>query len=134
MKFTRLSITLYLSLIFLSGIAVGAFGHRLYTVSSVSAKAPNPQEWRKRYMQEMQTRLKLRPEQVSNLSGILDETRTRFHEARESFRPQLDSIRQQQVGKVRAMLNDDQRAEYDKMRQEREAREKAEGHKDGPGI
>ena len=85
-------------------------------------------------MTEMESRLKLRPDQVSNLSGILDETRAKFHEAHEKFRPEIDAIKQQQVGKVRAILSEDQRVEYDKMRQEREAREKADGHKDGPGI
>lgn len=123
MRFTRLSIILYVGLIFASGVLVGVFGQRLYTVNTtVKAKGqqPKPDEWRKRYMGEMQSRLKLRSEQMSKLNSILDETRARFHEVRERSKPELDAIRAQQIEKIRAMLDDSQKPEYDKMREERE--------------
>jgi hypothetical protein len=134
MKLSRISISLYLTLIFLSGVAVGGFGHRLYTVSTVSATTTRKSdEWRKRYITEMRTRLNLRSEQVGTLNGILDETRVRFRETHEKIKPEMDAIKQQQVDKIRGMLDESQRAEYERMRQEREAREKAQGHKE-PGI
>ena len=131
MKLSRLAVSLYVLLIFCSGIALGALGHRLYMVTTVSAK---PEEWRKTYLNEMQTRLHLRSEQLSGLNGILDETRTRFHEVRERTRPEFDAIKAQQIEKVRSLLDEGQRAEYEKMRQEREAREKAQGKPPGPGL
>jgi hypothetical protein len=128
MKLTRSAITLYVVLVFASGIVLGAFGQRLYTVSVVSAKTTrNPEEFRKTYMTEMKGRLKLTPEQVVQLNGILDGTRARFHEARERLKPELDTIRKEQQDKVRAMLKPEQRPEYDKMRQEREERERQTG-------
>jgi hypothetical protein len=135
MRLSRLSISLYIALIFLSGVALGVFGHRLYAVTTVSSSAVRkPEEFRKRYVSEMQSRLKLTTEQVNSLGAILDETRTRVHEARERFKPELDTIKAQQVAKVKAILDATQQAEYDKMRAEREAREKAQGHASGPGI
>jgi hypothetical protein len=86
-------------------------------------------------MEEMQSRLKLRANQVSTLNTILDETRTRFHEVRERSRPEMEAIRQQQTEKIRSMLDDAQRPEYDKMREERERNmQKNTQHGPGPGL
>jgi hypothetical protein len=135
MKLSKISVLLYVLLIFLSGVGVGALGFRLYTVGSVNATTTRrPEEWRKRYLNEMQSRLSLSSQQLKDLNAILDETRTRFHEARERQRPEMESIKQQQVGKIRAILDERQRAEYEKMRQEREARDKEQGRPPGPGF
>ncbi len=136
MNLTRLNVGLYAALIFGSGVLVGVFGQRLYTVNTVVAKnPPRPEEWRKHYMEEMQSRLKLRANQMATLNTILDETRTRFHEVRERSRPEMETIRQQQTEKIRAMLDDAQRPEYDKMREERERNiQKNTPHGPGPGL
>jgi DNA anti-recombination protein RmuC len=131
MKFSRLNIALYICLIFASGVVVGVFANRLYRVSTVQA---DPREWRQEYVSEMTSRLKLRPEQVTSLNNILDETRSRFHQVHEKMRPEMDSIRQEQTAKIRDMLNDAQRAEYEKMRIERERKLKNQPQRrGGPG-
>jgi hypothetical protein len=133
MSLSRLSIILYAALIFCSGALVGVFGHRLYTVNAVDAKTSrSPDEWRKRYVTEMQTRLKLRADQVKQLNVILDETRERFHAARERMRPEMDAIRGQQIAEIQGILDPAQRAEYDKMREERERNMKKGGPGPGP--
>jgi hypothetical protein len=132
MKLSRLAVSLYALLIFASGIAVGAFGLRLYTAKSVAANtAHDPAEWRKRYVAEMQSRLHLDPAQDRKLNEILDETRVRFTEAKERMKPEMERIRNEQVEKIRAMLTDTQRPEYDKMRRERQEREKKQGKSGG---
>ncbi len=131
MKLSRLNVALYVALIFASGILVGVFGNRLYAVKTVNAKAP--EEWRKQYMAEMHRRLTLRPEQVSQLNSVLDETRTRFHEVHEKYRPELEAIKGQQQAKIRAFLDEGQRAEYEKMREERERNAPKKG-RGGPGL
>ena len=134
MKLSRAAVSLYALLIFLSGLAVGAFGFRLYTVKSVNANtAHDPAEWRKRYTAEMRTRLHLDPDQSRKLNMILDETRVRFSEAHERMRPEMERIRSEQSEKIRSMLTDSQRPEYDKMRRERAEREKHNA-KPGPGF
>ncbi len=125
MKLPRLTIALYITLIFASGMVVGVFGHRLYTVNTVAAKtARNPEEWRKRYTVEMQNRLRLEPQQLAQLNTILDDTRKRFDQVHIQHRPEIEAIKQQQVAKIRAILNDEQRVEYEKMREERKQHEK----------
>jgi hypothetical protein len=126
MKLSRAAVALYVGLIFLSGLVLGAFSHRLYTATSVAA-SPGPDEWRKRYMDEMQTRLKLAPEQTSQLSTILDETRASFQQVRERMKPEMDAIRDGQAARIRTMLSDVQRDEYERMRRERDEKMKKAG-------
>lgn len=133
MKLSRGGVALYVALIFFSGLVLGALGHRLYTVNSVGADSRrSPDEWRKRYTSEMQSRLHLSAQQVGQLNTILDETRTAFHQAREKMRPEMESIREMQFAKIRAILDNSQKAEYEKMRAEREKNMKKLGS--GPGF
>lgn len=134
MKLSRAAVAVYVGLIFLSGLVLGALGQRLYMVRSVDAGSlrRNPDEWRKRYTQEMRTRLSLNADQMSQLNGILDRTRQEFKEARERQKPEMDGIRDRQVNNIRAILTEPQRAEYEKMREERERNMKKMGS--GPGF
>ncbi len=135
MKLSRAAITLYLTLVFASGALLGAFGHRLYTVSTVSAKTTkNPEEFRKRTIAEMQGRLKLTDAQVAELNSIMDETRARVEETRQKMRPAYQAIHEEQSAKIRAMLKPDQQAEYDGMRKEHENRQKPGGRGSGRGF
>ena len=119
MRRTTLTTALYLALLFFSGVAVGAFGLRLYTMNSVSAGA-NPEEFRRRYVAELRSRLKLTAQQVDQLQPILDETRQRHRELREKHKPEFEAIHDEQVRKIRLILSDAQQAEYTKLLAERE--------------
>jgi len=135
MKLSRAAIALYVGLVFASGAVLGVFGHRLYTVSSVSAKAArNPEEWRKKTMTEMQTRLKLTDDQVVKLNAIMDETRTRVEETRQKMRPAYEKINEEQQSKIRALLTPEQQVEHEKMLKERQERQKQNGHGQAPRI
>jgi hypothetical protein len=62
MKLSRAAVAFYVGLIFLSGLVLGAFSHRLYTVNERGRFArPNPDEWRKRYMVGNADALETRP-------------------------------------------------------------------------
>ncbi len=121
MRRSTLTTGLYLALLFLSGVAVGIFGHRLYTLNSVNASNPrNPEEFRRRYVAEMRTKLKLTDDQVARLGPILDETRQRHHELVDKHRPEFKAIQDEQVKKIRGILTDAQQAEYTTMLADRE--------------
>lgn len=130
MSRTNLTIGFYLLLVFGSGIAVGAFGYRIYSGTPVSAKVsvpaakPSPEEWRKQYLGEMQARVRLTPAQVQELNGIMDQTRSLFHESREKHNRELQALRDDHANRIRAILTDEQRPEYEKLRAEREQRAK----------
>jgi hypothetical protein len=123
MKRLNLSIV-YLCLVFLSGVLLGWVGYSLYNSHSVDAALKTnpctPDAVRRRYIDEMKTRLKLREPQVEKLSAILEETHHRFKSLREKYKPEVKILQEEQAEKIRAILDDTQRLEYEKVRQERE--------------
>jgi len=132
MKRSTLSTWLYVFLVFLSGAVVGAFAHRLYVVNTVvNAK---PDEYRRKLVDEMRSRLSLSDAQVAQLTPIFDATKARYHEvknrwdaqAKEAAKPELKAITQDQVAQIKAILSAGQRAEYDKFLAERARRHELE--------
>lgn len=120
----------YLILVFVSGIAVGVGGHQLYRGPAVSANSPvrkSPEEYRREYLGEMHSRLHLDDQQVAKLQIILEKTQQDYKRFREQTKPEMLRIQQEQVDAVNALLKDEQKLEYEKMRAEREARRKARG-------
>jgi hypothetical protein len=132
MKRAGQSPVLYLLLVFVSGAAVGGFAHRLYTMNTVLAgpAAPKPDDYRREMLKEMRTRLSLSDQQLTQLTSILDDTKSRYHEvktrwdrqAKEASRPELQAIQAESVQRIKAILSETQRVEYDKFRAEREKR------------
>ena len=123
MTLSRWAIAGYLALVFGSGATVGALSHRLYTVQAVTAKGPvSPEEWRRQYVSEMKSRLKLRDDQILRLTIVLDETRSRVKEVHARHRPEIDQIKHEQTLRVASMLDADQKIEFEKLRKEREER------------
>lgn len=113
---------LYVVLVFLSGAVIGIFGDRLYTAKTVSASvnAEKPADYRKKYVQELTQRVKLSPEQVTQVGAILDDTRNKYHEEHDRSKQQLAQIHTDQVQKIHDILASSQLAEYEKFRAERE--------------
>jgi uncharacterized membrane protein len=124
-----LAVPLYVLLVFLSGIMVGAVGTRLYNAKSVTATVQpkmKPEEWRRHVVEDMRTRLKLSDEQVGKLQAAFDATRQRFAEYDQRSKAERKSIIGDQHETIRAFLNDTQRAEYDKYLLERQQRRRNE--------
>jgi hypothetical protein len=94
----------------------------------------SPEEMRKHFVSDMQTRLKLSDDQVMKLNLILDEARGRFHETQDKMRPEMEAIRQNQIDSIRAMLSPEQRTAYENLIKEREERRKRSGPSRGPGF
>jgi hypothetical protein len=124
MKRGNLPIALYLLLVFMSGAVVGALGYRAYKPPTASSNAPSPEDARRQYLHEMQTRAHLSPEQIQRLSVIMDETRARFHASREQHNLEVKQIGEQQRAKVRAILTADQLPRVEQLWKERDVRAK----------
>jgi hypothetical protein len=88
------------------------------------------EDWRARYINEMHSRLKLNTLQVDKLNDILDDTRLKVRAVRDSYKPEMLQIKQNQVAEIRAILNADQAAEYGKMIEEQEAKAKEQDARD----
>jgi hypothetical protein len=135
MRAFRLPVFVYLTLVFLSGALVGALAHRFYTVQTVKARPapPSPEQMRRQYVEDLRTRLKLSDVQRGQLEEILEATGRRFHELRKKWGPETRAIQEEQTEKIRGILDEAQRAEYEKMRQEREQRRRKGGPERGFG-
>jgi hypothetical protein len=124
-----LTVPLYVLLVFLSGVMVGAVGHRLYNARSVNATAQpkmKPEDWRRHVVEDMRTRLKLDDEQVQKLQAAFDATRLKFSDYDQRAKAERKSIIESQHQTIRSFLNDQQRAEYDKYLLERQQKRRNE--------
>jgi hypothetical protein len=113
---------LYVVLVFLSGVLVGFFGFELYhaRIRATKTLAASPNELIERWQAEIESRLQLTPEQVRKLDGILADTRVRYRALRVKYWPEVKAIQDGQAGQIRSILDPGQRAEYEKMRSERD--------------
>ncbi len=135
MKRSNLYIGLYLFLVFLSGVLVGGIAYRLYSTQVVVAGRSfprNAEDYRRHYIEEMHSRLKLRDDQVRQLDAILDATREQYRAVHQKYDPEMKAVQAEQVSKIETMLDSDQRAEYHKMREERAKRHEQSPKRKGP--
>ena len=116
-------IALYLFLVFISGALVGALGYRTYKPPSASTSTRvSPEEFRRQYLQEIKTRVNLSDEQLEKVNGILDETRTRFHDARDKHNQIVKQIGEEQRAKMRAIMAPEQLPKAEQFWQDRDQR------------
>jgi hypothetical protein len=107
-------------IIFGLGVASGILGHRLYDTGAVNAA----DDWRTRYVNEMQVRLNLTPLQVDQLNDVLDDTRVKVRAVKDKYKPQMLDIKQQQIAAMKALLSPKQQTEYDKFLADKEEKAK----------
>ena len=132
----KLSAVLSLLVVFLSGSVLGAVAYRLYAVNAVQgvgAPRKNPEEFRKHYVEEFRSKVKMDDQQIATLQQILDETRAAGHKMREKMNAEGEAIQAAQVEKINAILRPDQlplyaalRAEHKRQRELRDQQHKKE--------
>jgi len=146
-KISRVAIALYMALVLVSGAALGVFGQRYYdSVTTVtrlkgnkSGRRPTPEEFQHGAISYMQKRLSLSDDQVTKLGVIMDGARAAMDDVMRRTMPEQAAIGAEQTEKIRALLSDQQRTEYEKMLKEREERMKNKGKNKGqrpggPGL
>jgi hypothetical protein len=141
MSKSKWSAFLSLLLVFLSGALVGAFAHRLYMVNTVQtaavgappSKRPSFEEFRKHYMQDLRTSLKLNDQQSQQAEQILDEIRKDFDQLRDKQNAERDKLTKLQIEKMNAVLSEEQQNLYAQFRARREAERKQHEQRRGGG-
>ena len=114
--------TLFLALIFLCGLVSGALGTKLVermnvsADSSRSARSPQGGKAVARFTRD----LSLNPQQVEQLTKILEETRSAYkqHEL------EIESIKQHGRARIREILTDEQKVKFDQQLAERAEKDK----------
>jgi len=145
----RLVAFLGLLAIFVSGVVCGAlvFSTLVYRQSMASAasrgssppvaefhKGPggmDPEQVRKKLIEEMRQRVKLDDAQVAQLNWIYDETRAQFDEINKEMNERGRALWDKQVAAVKAILRPDQQPLYDQLRAEHEAARKRRHEQQG---
>jgi uncharacterized membrane protein len=136
---SRLSAALSVLLVFFSGAVLGAFTYRLYSLPAVQlvkdANVPprklSPEEWRKKYVTDFASAVKLDEAQITGLNKILDQTREEFDKLNDKIKPEREALDQKwrpdretiqahQVESINTLLRPEQRPLYDTFRAERE--------------
>ena len=136
---SKLSAALSVFLVFFSGAVLGAFTYRLYSLPSApmakgvdaAPKKLSPEEWRKKYVADFASAVKLDDTQIADLNKILDRTREEFDQLNtkvkrerdvvdQKFRPEREAMQARQVESINVILRPDQRPLYEAFRAERE--------------
>jgi hypothetical protein len=122
MSLSRFKALALMSIVFLLGAIVGAS----LGTAIVSRKLAAPQETsgrpgKAKFVDRLNTRLHLSPEQNAQLKVILDETHQQFGTLHESVKPQFEAIRNRTRDRIREQLTDAQRPEFEAMVREDDA-------------
>jgi hypothetical protein len=133
----RFSAILSLLLVFLSGALVGVLAYRAYILnpnhSAAAPRQPGPEDWRKRFVDDMRAKVQLDDQQVVQLEQILDETGAAVRKNMIDTHKLHEDLHAQQTARINAMLRPDQRLLFEKLRQEREQqRQKDRVHRPPP--
>jgi hypothetical protein len=109
----------YLLLVFLAGAVIGGFADHMY-VERRAHVHQTPEQFRQKLVADLEKRLSLQPAQVDQINKIFDATGERFKAIHAKIEPDIEALRTDHDNRVRAILNDQQRVEYDKWRAERD--------------
>jgi len=107
---------LYLAGVFVAGAVFGFVANSLYTMRAAAPNRPgDPKQVREQYVSNLQKDLALTPEQLAQVTAILDDTNQRFRELREKMDPEFAAIRESQRQRIMALLTPEQQPRYQKV-------------------
>jgi hypothetical protein len=119
---SRFKALMLMAIVFLLGAIVGAS----LGTTIVSRKFAAPHELavrpgKAKFVDRLNARLHLSPEQTLQLKAILDETHQQFGALHESVKPQFEAIRSKTRDRIREQLTEAQRPEFEAMVREDDA-------------
>ena len=114
--------------VFVIGFAAGALSLNLYErFASSRSNNADPHDRATVFIQRMDEKMGLNNSQKEQIRTILDGTRKKYGDIREEmepymkqFEPRFDAVRQQSRNDIRAVLNDKQLPEFEKMLEEQD--------------
>jgi hypothetical protein len=110
---------LWVGLVFLLGLALGGFGgyilaHQKYTVTNASVP-PSDAVRRAQKVQELTSLANLTPEQGQQVDAIIADIQTQMKSIRKTLEPQFDEVRQRGRERIRAILTEEQKPEFEEF-------------------
>ena len=125
-------VALYLALVFVAGVVVGALAHRYVLPGHGGPGGPphkSAESFRKAVVEDLTKRLNLDAGQVAQLQRIMDDAHRDFQDFRERHKDEMKAIMDRQHGRISDMLRPDQRVAYEKIEAERRERIEREQQK-----
>lgn len=113
----------YLVLVFLLGAVVGGLATLWASRLGWAAERADYRRDPRGALEWLDRELKLSPEQRTQVEAILDETGQAYRAIRQRTRPEYEAVRQQGREKIRAALSQEQRARFEELVREVDARE-----------
>jgi len=117
--------------VFLLGGVAGATAYYTYRNHLVSAEPAKSRTPRRDIVQEMSQSLKLDARQQEQLRAIFDQSRDRYDALAVQFQPQYERIRAETNEAIRAILQPEQRTQFDETLQKMDNRHRGQ-MRDGP--
>ncbi len=122
---TKQIAVLYLAIVFIAGAAFGFAVSEFY--SAKSAEAVNQTnltalQYRQKLVEDLDHALHLNASQINEILVVLDDVGERFHAVRDAMEPEFEAIRSDQAARIMAVLDDEQRAKYKLIVEEKESR------------
>lgn len=109
---------LVIALVFIAGFAAGVVVTRGVTRRLVQQAVAHPDRMRDLIERRMAARLKLEGEQRAKVHSILVDSQNQLQALRGEFSPRFMGILTNAEAQVSATLNEEQRARFDKFREE----------------
>jgi hypothetical protein len=128
MKRNTWSALFFAILLFACGVAAGMLGERYLATTVVNAKTA--EDFRHHYTSEMKSKLKLTDDQVNRLEVILDETKAKYKAVRDRYHPEMVTIKDEQISRVKSILTPQQVPAYQQLVAERERRYREQEERD----
>ncbi len=126
---SKFKASLLIGVVFLLGAIVGAsLGTTIVSRKFAAPAGVSESQRRKMVLEKCKSLLKLTPEQARKVQIILEQTHQQFKDLNQSIKPQSDEIRNRMRGRVRELLSDEQKNEFEVMTREydqRRAREES---------
>jgi hypothetical protein len=121
----KLKAFLLVIVVFALGLVLGASLATTFVSRKLAAAGPPPpKDAHHRMMDTFKTRLALSPAEEEKLQVIFDDAHQQFKALHATVRPQFDAIRGQMRDRIREILDDKQKKEFEVMVQEFDRRER----------
>jgi hypothetical protein len=101
------------SLIFLLGVSLGAFGTRIYTKHKITKFLGADEPPAPRILRRLSERLDLSDSQKTEFEKILHQSRTKWTAFRQKYQPEFQSLFDETIGQLKEVLNDEQKQKLD---------------------
>lgn len=100
--------------VFLLGAVAGGLSMNLYTRVTRTPAGPGP-FGKEGLLRKLNDRLHLTPEQLDQVSTVVNETDEQYAEIRRDVNPRFNAVRQKSRDRIRALLSKEQLEEFEKM-------------------